>query len=207
MTVDTVYVPTEVLQQQLIDIEWTTSRSRVLSMLAVRASRAIDNLCKVEPGAFKVEADTTRYFMGSGGKCLDVGLLAAAPTSVVMSSTGSVTTYDCTLATTDYFCWPYNYAEEHEPIRRLEIDQLNGNYSFWYKYPKSVKIVGPFGYSQDVPYDVEHAVSIQVVRWFQRAQQMYADAGVIAELSQMQFLRAVDPDVEGILAGVRELLI
>ena len=207
MGLDTSYVPVEMVQQLLVDIDWSVSRTSMLSMLCLRASRALDSLCHVEPGAFKTEVDQTRYFMGSGKSCQDVGMLAAAPTAVYISSTGSVTTYDITLATTDYFCWPYNYAEEHEPIRRLEIDQLNGNYSFWYKYPKSVKIVGPFGYSQDVPYDVEHAVSIQVVRWFQRAQQMYADAGVIAELSQMQFLRAVDPDVEGILAGVRELLI
>ena len=207
MGLDTSYVPVEMVQQLLVDIDWSVSRTSMLSMLCLRASRALDSLCHVEPGAFKTEVDQTRYFMGSGKSCQDVGMLAAAPTAVYISSTGSVTTYDITLATTDYFCWPYNWELQREPIRRLELDTLNGNYATFYKFPKSVKIVGKYGYSVVVPHEIEQAVSVQTVRWFQRAQQMYADAGVIAELSQMQFLRAVDPDVESIVAGISELTV
>ena len=60
--------------------------------------------------------------------------------------------------------WPYNALDNGEPYTRLVIDNLNGSKSVWYEYPKSVKIVGKFGYSAAPPDDVVQATIIQAAR-------------------------------------------
>jgi hypothetical protein len=82
---------------------------------------------------------------------------------------------------------------------------LNGAYSEFDAYPKSVKITGVFGYSATPPEDVKQACEIQVLRWFMRAKQAYADNGANAAFGQININLAtrtasrLDPDVSALL--------
>jgi len=177
-----------------------------LALVRTRASRAIDRYTKREPGFWYVTTDTTRYFDGSGNSQMWIGHLADNPTSVsvaesgdVDSSAGSGGTYTA-WATTDYLLWPYNAESQNEPYRRIDIDVLNGTKSTWYRYPKSVKIVGKFGWaSTAVQSDIRMMTIIQAARWFKRGQQAWQDTGAVVELGQMMYMQNLDPDIKAML--------
>src|SRR4051794_37756378 len=126
------YASTDDVQAMLIDTAWDPLYTTTLDLLCTRASRAIDRLTGRDPGAFAVADNTTRYFTPGPGDAsrsnpygrtwsdntlgvylpgaatqLWIGELAAVPTSVSMSLSGSVTSYTA-LAATDYVGWPYN---------------------------------------------------------------------------------------------------
>ena len=190
------------------DGNWGTSYDTLLSILAARASRTIDRYTARKPGAYKVDADVTRYYDGSGEAEQLIGELAAAPTSVAVAEGGDIKTPTYTLwASTDYMLWPYNALDRGEPYTRLVIDNLNGSKSVWYEYPKSVKIVGKFGYSAAPPDDVVQATIIQAARWFKRGQQAFQDTGAIVELGQLTYTKALDPDVALLIEHLRRMAI
>lgn len=184
-----------------------------MDALAVRASRLIDKVCKVEDGFFFANADQTRYFDGSG--CLEqlIDHLAGVPTKVEVAETGIVDdandtggTYT-TWAFRDYRCWPYNAIKQGRPYLRLDLDILNGAKATWWSFPRSVKITGPFGYSTTVPDLIKQAAITQVARWWKRGQQAFQDAGAITELGQLRFVKQLDPDVEIAVSGFLEFTI
>lgn len=184
------------------DVSWGSTYDAVLEALAKRASRAIDRYVNRKPGAFYVSADVTRYFTGDGSTLLQIGELAAAPTTVQVAETGVLTTLT-TWESTDYLCWPYNALDDGQPYTRLDIDIYNGTKSTWYAYPKAIKIAGKFGYSATVPDDVKQTAIIQTVRWFKRGQQAYSDTGAIVELGQLTYTKALDPDVALLIDHLR----
>jgi hypothetical protein len=180
----------------------------VMDALITRASRMIDRLTGREPGAFAVTADTTRYFTPTCPTEVWIGELAAAPTTVSMSQTGSLTDHT-DLASTDYILWPYNAALEGRPYRRIDLDTLNGDYGVYYQFPKSIKVVGKFGYAESAPEEVVQATLVQAMRWFKRAQQGFADTGAIIELAQLRYVDKLDRDIVAILydAGLKRTVI
>jgi hypothetical protein len=195
------YCIAEDIKDNMPDVTWGSTYDLILDQLITKASRLIDGLLKREPGAFYVSADTTRYFDGSGCDQQWIGELAAAPTTVYVAETGT-TTYT-TWAATDYICWPYNALLEGLPYQRLDIDEMNGTQSVWYRYRKSVKVVGKFGFAATTPPEIAQAATIQTVRWFKRGQQAFQDAGAIVELGQLRYTQQLDPDVKTILSDPR----
>ena len=190
------------------DGNWGTSYDTLLSILAARASRTIDRYTVRKPGAYKVDADVTRYYDGSGTIQQLIEELAAAPTSVAVAEGGDIKTpIYITWASTDYMLWPYNALDNGEPYTRLDIDDLNGSKSVWYRYPKAVKIVGKFGYSAAPPDDVVQATIIQTARWFKRGQQAFQDTGAITELGQLTYTKALDPDVALTIDHLRRIIV
>lgn len=177
------------------------------------ASREIDNYLKRKPGAFKVESNTTRYFAGNGKWYLWFkGMnpeLAALPATVacaesgqydsVAGSGGSYTTW----AVTDYYLEPENALEDGLPFLKMCVNVMTGNKSFFPPYPRSVKITGRWGFSVEVPPEIEKATQIQAMRFFKRAQQAFADAGAITEFVKAQFVKELDPEVKTILSADR----
>lgn len=87
----------------------------------------------------------------------------------------------------------------------MAVDYFNGSKAVWYAYPKAVKVVGKFGYTTATPDDVKQATIIQAVRWFKRGQQSFKDTGAIAELGQLQYTQALDPDVAQLLKHLRRV--
>ncbi len=184
------------------DETWGSKYDVILPTLAKSASRLIDRHMGKKPGAFYVDADVTCYFDGSGTSELKIGELAAAPTSVAVSETGSLTAYTTWLAT-DYILYPLNALDAGRPYTKLVIDKLNGSKVVWYAYRKAVKIVGKFGFSTTVPDDLKQVAIIQTFRWWKRGQQAFQDTGAITELGQLTYTKALDPDLVALLPKLR----
>jgi len=187
------------VKAMLADTQWSTSYDAILTSLVKRASRFIDLAVKKWPGYFAANADETRYFQGSGKLSLWVDEICASPTSVAVAETGDIVTPTYTAwAATDYILWPYNAIAMGEPYTRLDIDVLNGNKAIWYRYPKSVRIIGKFGYTTTAgtPEPIVQATIVQTVRWFKRGQQAFQDVGAIKDLGQLKYVQDLDPDIK-----------
>lgn len=197
MALNDTYATVEELKDRL-DITSNTE-DELLIALCKAASRMIDNYLGRKPRSFYSSTDSTLYFTGSGGDELWIPELAATPTSVSVAETGDLDTYTL-WSSSDYFEWPYNYADEEVPIMRLDINP-DGAEDYWPNYPKAVKIVGKFGFSTTPPEEIKLATIIQTVRWFKRNQQSWADTGAIVELGQLRYTQKLDPDVEQILSA------
>lgn len=202
------YVSATDVKTELADGNFGLDYDDILEALVTRASRAIDRLTGREDSAYAVGSDTTRYFTPTCADKLWIGELAAAPTSVSVSTTGSVSNYTALVAA-DYLLWPYNALLEGRPYRRIDLDTVNGHYGAWYAFPKAVKVVGKFGYSTTVPGVVYQATLVQTVRWFKRAQQGFQDTGALIDLGQLTYTQRLDPDVVTLLydAGLKRAVV
>ncbi len=178
----------------------------IIEVLAKNASRAIDRFTKVEQGYWNSDADELRTFDGSGERKQLMGHMAAAPTVVEVAEGGDLAVYT-TWAATDFLTFPYNALLEGEPIRRLDIDQLNGTKTIWFRFPRSVRITGKFGGATVRPDDINQAAVMQVIRWIKRLQQGMQDTGGILELGQMTFTKNIDPEIGEMLSHRRRVTI
>jgi hypothetical protein len=173
----------------------------VLSGMITAASRLIDKEVGGWPDYFYPStADTTRYFDGNGDNELYIDPLVTL-TSVAVSESGgrSSTNYTAWTLDTDYYVYPYNYAQTSHPITSLVIDNDSGSKGVFNRDRKAVKVVGVFGYSSVPPDDIVQATKIQAVRWFMRAKQGYQDAGAGPAVGQMTYVQELDPDVKILL--------
>lgn len=179
-----------------------TSYDTLLAALITSASRLIDREVGKWPDYFYPStSDTVRYFDGNETPHLWIDD-AVSITTVSVSDSGGRESSDYTdWSSSDWIAWPYNTT----PITRIDVDVLNGSYSLFDAYPKSVKVTGVFGYSATPPEDVRQACEIQVLRWFMRAKQAYADNGANAAFGQVNInlgtrtSNRLDPDVAAIL--------
>ena len=195
------------IKAHMPDIDFPTTYEVLLARLCTRASRLVDNYCRVRPGAFEVDEDETFHFDGSGKDVQwfldEVGehhTLAKAPSEVAVSETGAVGASDYVVwAATDYHQYPLNALANGRPLRYLTVDILNGTKSIFYNFPRSVRIKGFFGISQAIPDDVRQAAIIQAVRWLKRGQQGFQDAGASVRLGQLTFILKLDPDLKTLL--------
>lgn len=184
---------------ELIDTTWGVGYDAFIDLLLPAASRLIDRFLGRAPGDFKVTADETRYFTGSGVSELWIDEIAVAPTSVAMDLVGDQVTYTL-LDAANYQEWPRNAAQKGIPFYRLDIPVLtNPTYYTWYSTPDSIKVIGKWGYSVAIPNLIKRATLIQTVRWFKRAQQAYQDVGAITSLGQLTYVQKLDPDMENII--------
>lgn len=209
------YATVAEVKSYLPDYSWSgvTTYDALLALMITAASRDVDRYTNRKPGAYFVNADVTRYFAagngssspryderlgggGSGGVRLWIGELAAAPTSVGVSLTGSLTTYTA-YASTDYICGPYNALDDGLPYEWLEVDVINGANPIWSSFPNGNKVVGKFGYSVAVPGDIKHVVILQVIRWFKAAEQGFQTTGVMGNMTvENIFIKdKLDPDM------------
>jgi len=197
------YCAVDEIKALMPDAQFGTAYDAVLLDLSLRASRLIDRITKRDPGSYAADSTSVRYFDGSGSDTLLIDELAGAPTLVEVDEAGDGVYV--AWAATDYRVWPYN----RPPYTRLIIPILTSSKALWYRYPASVKITGPWGFSVTVPEEIKQAVSIQTIRWFKRGQQGFQDVGAVAELGRLQYVKDIDPDIQGILVdgGYMELTI
>lgn len=178
----------------------TTDYDTAFGVLIIAASRLIDREVGRWAGYFYPTTDeVTRYFDGSGEEEQDIDEMISL-TSVAVAETGGTAAADYTAWTenTDFYTWPYNYSSLGVPIQKLVVD-WNGDQLNWAPFRKSVKVTGVFGYSSTPPPDIKHACGIQVVRWYQRAQNAQQDAGANPSMGQMLYVQQLDPDIREIL--------
>lgn len=178
----------------------------------IRASRAIDRFTRREDGAYARAStdEETRLYDGSGEPYQWVDEMASAPTAVAVAETGGRSSSDYTsYSSSDYMLWPYNATQIPEPYRRIDIDELNGSQSVFYRFPQSVKVTALFGYSttDNTPPEITQATIVQAARWFGRAKQGYQDTGAIVDLGQLRYTQRLDPEVAEIIDHFRRVVV
>ncbi len=205
------------LKADMPDVAWGTTYDAALGVAITRVSRLIDSELGRAPGAFAVgSTNEIRYYtadsrghgvlaFGSqnfGNQDLTIDEIAGLPTEVAVNETAanpslstSYTVYDPSW----YWCVPENAALEGLPYTLLHIDILTSFKKFWYPFYRGIRVTGPFGFSTTAPDEIVQACEIQIVRWFKRAQQAYADVGAIAELGQLKYVNKLDRDVAEVL--------
>lgn len=102
-----------------------------MSSFITAASAMIDAELGVWRGFFNPSAtEVTRYYNGSGESEQIIDPFASI-SAVYMSEAGGVGSTDYTLlSSSDYFFYPYNYAENNKPITKLIID--NQRLTVWF---------------------------------------------------------------------------
>lgn len=198
-------------------------------------SRTFDRETNRKPGAFYVSADTTRYFDGpgyglfspiygyktqrltsgyTGAISLDIGQMAAFPTSVSMAQGAQIDTGSANsngvytlVPATDYYAEPSNALEEGIPIQKLTLDIVNGTTRVWLPYKRGIKIVGRFGFSTTPPDDVRKCVKLMVIRQLRKAQQNWLDVATINDAGQIMSAAKIDYDIADTLRRYRRMAI
>lgn len=164
------------VKQQLPESGLSASQSydASLAFFITAASRAIDREIGRWANYFYPTTDSvTRIYDGSGCDTLWIDEFVSVGSVAVAESGGLATTDYTTWSSSDYVTYPYNST----PIIRLDVDTLNGSKLYFDSYRKSVKVTGVPGYSATPPEDVKQACIIQVIRWFMKSKQAYADTG------------------------------
>lgn len=194
-----------------------TTYDALISSLITSASRAIDGYLGQEDDYFHAHNtghsssddgstdhipahdEETRYYDGNGVDRLKIDDFISI-SELAVSEEGSLESTNYTVWTSsDYYVYPYNAYSKGKPYNTLVIDNLNGDKGAFYAFPKSVRVVGVFGYSAHPPQDVIQACNIMVIRYFMRAKNAFADAGANPNIGQMFYVRELDPDVKLLL--------
>lgn len=184
----------------------------ILTDLATKASRLIDTYTRRKNGAYAMSSsdEETRFYTGSGSDKQWVDEICSAPSYVGISDGGGVQASDyTTVASSDYFLWPDNAAEDDQPYTRLDLDTINGAYSIFDSFRRSVKVTAVFGYSLTTatPEEINQAAIITAARWLKRGHQGFQDTGAIPEIGQLTYTKALDPDVKEIIDHYKRLAI
>jgi hypothetical protein len=157
------------------------------------ASRNIDRYCRRR--FFVNSVDETRYYTPTNPNLVLIDDLVSITT--LKTDDAGTRAYSTTWATTDYDLFPVNAALDGWPYQSIQTTP-NGSYRFYPRYPKSVQVVGKFGFSA-VPADVHQACMIQAARYFKRKDVVFGIAGV-GGMGQLRALDQLDPDVQQLLA-------
>ena len=184
----------------------TTDYDAALTAMITDASRLIDNEVGRWPNYFLPSSDPeTRYYDGSdweavirfAWRSLQMRIDdCAGVTEFAVSEGGGLASSDYTVwAAGDYLVHPYNYSALNIPIHWIEIDFINGSQRTFWGYPMGVRVKGYFGHGLTVPSPVARATKIQVIRWFMRGKQAFADSGANQITGQMTYVKKLDPDV------------
>lgn len=196
MTITNGYTDLATIRAQLsISSATATDNDTYIELAVESASRAIDDYCGRR--FYTTTADETRYFTPSSAvRCFTDDIISI--TSFATDEDGS-RAYATTWATTDYDTYPLNST----PYTHIQVTPL-GDYSFP-RAPKSVKIVGKFGYCAiaDVPKQVKEACMLYAIRLFKRIKEAPFGVAGSSEMGQSIIIPKEDPDVVLLLAGVK----
>lgn len=114
----------------------------LLENLITAASRAIDD----HTGRRFYAATDTRYYTATNAYCLDLADDLRTVTTLKTDEDGD-RTYEITWdSADDYYLAPYNAATDGRPYSSIEVDRVNGDYTFP-STVRGIQIVGSFGYN------------------------------------------------------------
>ena len=129
------------------------SNTNMLDAPLVRLCEAVSRDFESACGRRFSAVQGTRYMSGAAhpdSRYLWLPEDLCSITSVTVDSDGDGD-YDMTLtADVDYWAWPYEAPEIYEPHYRLELNPNGGQLTSWPAYPRSVKVVGLWGYSYEL---------------------------------------------------------
>lgn len=188
------------------EVATATTWDATVTLLCANCSRAFDKLTFRQPGAYAVADDTTRYFDGVPETATDYlgsiftdELVALTSVGIAPNGGSSFTA----LNTNNYWLWPYNAAAEGKPYLRIDLDP-DGAVKRWPVRPRSVQVIGKFGYSLEVPADVQEAILLYIVRMVRKAQQNYLEVGTMLDSGQVMVGMKVDHDFQELILMYRK---
>lgn len=194
----------------------------VLALLVTAASRAIDRFCN-RPDNFFVAGGTAsaRLFSGSGDGVLWIDPAAVAPTLVEAKDSPSDSTF-ASWAATD---WTAASGDPDDPDFNTTPYELlliapGGSYSHFPSGAASrmrgfrpdtdrdarrtgapvIRVTARWGYATAVPAQIEQACLTLAARWYKRGQSAWADTVAGGDMGSLQYRKALDPDVQMMLA-------
>jgi len=180
----------------------STDYDLLIGGLITACSRLIDREVGRHDGYFYATTSTVRTYDGNGNVRMWIDD-AVSVTKLEVSEVGGLNTTDFSeWSASDWYVHPYN----DSPKRAIIIDRLNGAETSFPRYRKNIKVTGVFGHSATPPAQVRQACLIQVIRWYMRSKQAYADSGASPEVGQMTVNvggRAAQPQLD---SDVRLLL-
>jgi len=170
----------------------------VMDQAISAASRMIEQYC----GRRFYKATETRYYTPIFSDELFIHDLISVTT--LKTDEDGDRTYEITWAATDYDLMPLNAALDNQPYTTIQITP-DGVNSFPAGLPKSVQIVGVFGYASKIPEAIREACALQATRFFKRRD---APFGVIGspDLGELRNLKELDPDVKALLDLYRRVV-
>jgi hypothetical protein len=177
-----------------------TQYDTVISALITQASRMIDEYLGKWPNYFYPSTDMEiRYYTALDHECIEIDE-AVSITEVAVSEGGEVTSTGYTAwAATDYLLWPYNYSASGQPVRRIEVDPLNGSQYSFYGYPKGVRITGIFGFSLTPPVMINRAAVAQTIYMFMQDKAAYQNASAGGNQGSLFYDGKLHPLVQAML--------
>lgn len=162
----------------------------ILEAAVETASRHIDNYCNQ---FFYSSTGLTMYYTPEDTDILFTDPITAV-TSLKTDDDGD-RTYDDTWTTGDYDLKPWNASNFSEPYQWIEVNP-DGDYALTV-YPKSVQIIGDFGWSS-IPTTIKEACLMLAIRFLKRESAPLGVAGVGAG-GEIRQIMEEDPDVARLL--------
>lgn len=176
------YVTVSDVKSALVDGTIPSSQDGLISTLIERACRLIDAFTKREPDAFQAPTGI-RLYDGSGKQFLLVDDMAALPTQIDIE--------DESIPLAQFVFEPANTFPKYKII---------WNDSVFPKGKQNVAVTAKFGYSVTPPAVIQQCAVMQVIRWYKRGQQAFADVSAIPELGQLKYAQSLDPEVQAMLS-------
>jgi hypothetical protein len=201
----TAYVSATELKAAMPDVIGTTTTTYdgILSTLAQRASRVIDELLGYGdmnlPAAFDAATTATdRYYSGNGQDWLSVEPCVAITTVAVKVAEASA---DWTAwAAGDWDKAAGGEADPNYNAGFYDLLLVNPGISKTFtRGRKTVKVTARFGRTDSPPAIIVQATIMLAARWFKRGQQAFQDTGANAELGQLTYTKGLDPEMDKLL--------
>jgi len=161
----------------------TTTWDTELEIIVEGVSRAIEEYCN---RIFYKTSAATRYYTPKSARFCVVDDLITITTLKTDDDIDGV--YETTWTTDDYTLWPYN----ETPYQGIETT-LYGNQFFSPIIPRSVQIVGDFGFSA-IPTNVKQAAMLWCSRLWKRRDSPLGIEGT-SQFGIIRLMAGEDPDI------------
>jgi hypothetical protein len=176
-----------------------TTYDTVLDTLATRASRMIDKLFGLENDWFANSTSGDRYYDAFNPMYCYIDPHTTVTTVAVKTSETAASFTEWT-ASTHYL----TAAGSHEqPDYNAAVKTLllvtPGCSKRFARGHYVVKVTGVAGLAIAAPDLIVQATCIQAARWFKRGQAAFQDVTAAAELGQLTYAQALDPDIKAML--------
>ena len=170
-----------------------TTDDTKLELIVQAVSRKIDQYCRRR---FWVNsADETRYYNAVTNRVAIIDDCSTC-TSVALDNTGNRASYTTLTLSTDYDLLPDNAALDSIPWNAIQLAPYS-TYRF-NMYPKTIKVVGKFGWSA-IPDVVREACLLWSARIYARKDVRFGEAGS-PSVGVIAFIPEMDADVKALLA-------
>ena len=159
------------------------------------ASRAIDNLCGRRFYA-DTDANQVRYFTPASGSYVQIDDLITL-TSVTVAPYGR--TYDDTwVVDTDFMLEPLNAAADGRPYEAIRWRSTSRYYGWPYRYPRSVKVTGKFGWNTTPP-EIKEATIMLASQLLKRVREApFGIVGFGVDVGSAVRIGRFDPHITGL---------